>query len=364
LSAVLHTKLCDLFEVRYPIIQTAMGWVATPELVAGTANAGAMGFLAVATSRPDEADRAIARTKELTDRPFGVNFLMEQPGAADIVDSIVAHRVKAASYSRSPNARFIERFKEAGILCVPTVGQARHALKAVELGADIVVAQGGEGGGHTGSVPTSLLLPQVVEAVDIPVVAAGGFHSGRGLVAALAYGAVGIAMGTRFLMTAESPVPRATLDRYLAASVTDTRVTREIDGLPHRVLVNELLKRLEAGNAIGRLVRALRSGLAYRRLSGASIKDLLSSALSMRKSERLTRTQMLMAANSPILIQRAMVEGRPAEGVLPSGQVAGVIDSLPSCQQLIDTIIAEAGQSLAGLSKLAGQSKQEKEHVA
>jgi nitronate monooxygenase len=200
--------------------------------------------------------------------------------------------------------------------------------------------------------------------VDIPVVAAGGFHSGRGLVAALAYGAVGIAMGTRFLMTAESPVPRATLDRYLAASVTDTRVTREIDGLPHRVLVNELLKRLEAGNAIGRLVRALRSGLAYRRLSGASIKDLLSSALSMRKSERLTRTQMLMAANSPILIQRAMVEGRPAEGVLPSGQVAGVIDSLPSCQQLIDTIIAEAGQSLAGLSKLAGQSKQEKEHVA
>ncbi|MFP6625593.1 MAG: nitronate monooxygenase [Deltaproteobacteria bacterium] len=364
MSAVLHTKLCDLFEVRYPIIQTAMGWVATPELVAGTANAGAMGFLAVATSRPDEADRAIARTKELTDRPFGVNFLMEQPGAADIVDSIVAHRVKAASYSRSPNARFIERFKEAGILCVPTVGQARHALKAVELGADIVVAQGGEGGGHTGSVPTSLLLPQVVEAVDIPVVAAGGFHSGRGLVAALAYGAVGIAMGTRFLMTAESPVPRATLDRYLAASVTDTRVTREIDGLPHRVLVNELLKRLEAGNAIGRLVRALRSGLAYRRLSGASIKDLLSSALSMRKNERLTRTQMLMAANSPILIQRAMVEGRPAEGVLPSGQVAGVIDSLPSCQQLIDTIIAEAGQSLAGLSRLAGQSKQEKEHVA
>jgi NAD(P)H-dependent flavin oxidoreductase YrpB (nitropropane dioxygenase family) len=154
LASALHTRLCDVFGVRHPIIQTAMGWVATPELVAGTANAGAMGFLAVATLRPEEADRAIARTKELTDRPFGVNFLMEQPGAAAIVDAIVRHGVKAASYSRSPNPEFIEKFKAAGIVCVPTVGAARHAEKAVKLGADVIVAQGGEGGGHTGSVST------------------------------------------------------------------------------------------------------------------------------------------------------------------------------------------------------------------
>src|SRR5262249_12329903 len=143
----LHTRLCDTFGVRYPILQTAMGWVATPELVAATANAGGMGFLACATLRPEDADRAIARTKELTDRPFGVNFLMEQPGAAEIADSIVRRGVRAASYSRSPNRKFIERFKQVGILCVPTVGAPRHAVKAVELGADVIVCQGGEGGG-------------------------------------------------------------------------------------------------------------------------------------------------------------------------------------------------------------------------
>lgn len=345
----LDTELCRRFGVRHPIIQTAMGWVATPELVAATANAGAMGFLACAVLRPEEAERAIVRVKELTDEPFGVNFLMEQPGADAIAELIVRHGVRAASYSRSPKRGYVERFKEASVVCVPTIGQVRHAVKAVELGADMVVCQGGEGGGHTGSVPTSLLLPQVLDAVEVPVVAAGGFHDGRGLAAALTYGAAGIAMGTRFLLTSDSPVPPATLERYLAASVLDTRVTLEVDGLPHRVVVNEFLEKLESGNAIKRLWRALRSALAYRKLSGASIGELLGAATSMRRSERLTRTQVLMAANSPIFIQRAMVEGRPAEGVLPSGQVTGVIDDLPSCAELVARIVAEADQRLGAL---------------
>ena len=347
----LHTPLCDLLGMRFPIIQTAMGWVATPELVAATCNAGGIGFLACATLRPDEAERAIVRVRELTDRPFGVNFLMEQPGAPEIADAIVRHRVKAASYSRSPSKKYVQRFKEAGVVCVPTVGAARHAAKAVELGADVIVCQGGEGGGHTGSVPTSLLLPQVLDTVQVPVVAAGGFHDGRGLAAALAWGAAGIAMGTRFLLTAESPVPRATLERYLSASVTDTRVTTEIDGLPHRVVVNEMLRRLESGSAVARLVRALQSGLAYRRMTGASVPALLRAAFAMQKNERLTRTQALMAANAPVLIRRAMVEGHPSEGVLPSGQVTGVIDDLPTCADLIARIVADAERRLDVLTK-------------
>jgi NAD(P)H-dependent flavin oxidoreductase YrpB (nitropropane dioxygenase family) len=337
-----------------------MGWVATPELVAGTANAGAMGFLACATSRPEQAERDIARVKELTGAPFGVNFLMEQPGAERIVDAIIRHGAKAASYSRSPNRSFIERFKEAGVLCVPTVGAARHAEKAVQLGADVIVCQGSEGGGHTGSVPTSLLLPQVIDTVDVPVAAAGGFHDGRGLVAALAFGADGIAMGTRFLLTEESPVPRTTLERYHRATVTDVQVTVEVDGLPQRCIRNEFLDKLESGNALTRLIRALRSGLEYRKLSGASFGELLRAAFSMRTSEKLTRTQMLMAANAPIFIMRAMVEGHPSEGVLPSGQVAGLIDDLPTCQQLVDRIIAEAEQRLEALAsgKAGKPSKQ------
>ncbi|MFQ5666625.1 MAG: nitronate monooxygenase, partial [Candidatus Binatia bacterium] len=126
----LQTRLCDLLSCRYPIIQTAMGWIATPELVAGTGNAGAFGFLAAATINALEIDDLIARTKQLTDHPFGVNFLMEQPGAERIVDAIIEHELKAASYSRSPNPKFIEKFKAAGVLCVPTVGAVRHAQKA------------------------------------------------------------------------------------------------------------------------------------------------------------------------------------------------------------------------------------------
>ena len=350
MSTALHTRLCELLDCRYPIIQTAMGWIATPELTAATCNAGAFGMMAAAVLRVEEAERAIVKVKQLTDRPFGVNFLMEQPGASDIVDMIIRHGVKVASYGRAPKAQFIERFKSAGVLCVPTVGAARHAQKAVQLGADIIIAQGGEGGGHTGSVPTSILVPQVVDTVKVPVVAAGGFRDGRGLVAALAFGAAGIAMGTRFLLTKESPLPEETAKRYFAATVNDIFVTREVDGLPQRVIMNEFVSRLEASNPISRFIRALRSGLAYRKLSGASIRDLVAAATAMRQSEGLTRTQTLMAANAPIFIQRAMVEGHPAEGVLPSGVIAGVINDRPTCAELIERIMREAEQALAALA--------------
>jgi NAD(P)H-dependent flavin oxidoreductase YrpB (nitropropane dioxygenase family) len=347
---VLHTKLCDVLGIRTPIIQTAMGWIATPELVAASCNAGALGLLATATIPPDEVDATIARTRELTDQPFGVNFLMEQPGAPTVVEAMVKHGVRVASYSRSPNRAFIERFKEAGVLCVPTVGAARHAEKAVQLGADIIIAQGGEGGGHTGTVPTSLLVPQVVDAVDVPVVAAGGFRDGRGLVAALAFGADGIAMGTRFLMTAESPLPKTTAERYIAASVNDITVTTQVDGLPQRVVVNEVVRKLESSNPLSLLVRGLRSGLAYRKLTGVPFRELLRAGLSLRRTEKLTRSQMVMAASAPMLIRRAMVEGHPSEGVLPSGQVAGVIDDLPTCRELIEGIIRDAERILSALS--------------
>jgi NAD(P)H-dependent flavin oxidoreductase YrpB (nitropropane dioxygenase family) len=236
------------------------------------------------------------------------------------------------------------------VLCMATVGAVRHSQKAVQLGADIIIAQGGEGGGHTGSVATSILVPQVVDAVKVPVVAAGGFRDGRGLVAALAYGATGIAMGTRFLLTAESPLPEETAKRYFAASVNDIFVTKEVDGLPQRVIMNEFVGKLESSNAFMRLVRALRSGLEYRKMSGASIRELLAAASAMRRSEGLTRSQMLMAPNAPIFIRRAMVEGRPAEGVLPSGVVAGLIKDRPTCAALIQQIISEAEQTLARLT--------------
>ena len=357
MSAALHTRLCDLLDVRVPVIQTGMGWVATPELVAASSNAGAFGFLSAATIAPEDVDAEIGKVEVLTDRPFGVNFLMDAPGADVIVEAIIRHGVKAAGYNRAPDAGLIKRLKDAGVQCVPTCGAARHAQKAEKLGADIVIVQGGEGGGHTGSVPTSLLVSQVVDLVDIPVVAAGGFRDGRGLVAALAFGADGIAMGTRFLLTRESPVPALTTDRYVGASIDDVFVTRQIDGLPQRVVRNELVRRLESSSALGGLVRALRSGLEYRKLSGASLGELISAATSMQKHERLTRAQTLMAANAPILARKAMQQGDPVNGYLPSGSVAGVIADIPSCEELIQSIVAEAEQTLAKLAGLAASGK-------
>ncbi len=345
----LHTRLCELLGVRAPIVQTGMGWVATPELVAAACNAGAFGFLAAAALPLPEVEARIEKTAQLTDRPFGVNFLMDAPGAAEIVEMILRHGVRAAGYNRAPSAELIGRLKAGGVLCIPTCGAPRHVVKAEKLGADAVIVQGSEGGGHTGTVPSSLLVSACADAVEIPVIAAGGFKDGRGLVAALALGAAGIAMGTRFLMTAESPVPERTCARYLEAGLGDVRVTHEVDGMRQRVITNELVRRLESTGSLGRLAFALRNALAFRHATGARLSDLLRSALAMGRHEGLTRSQVLMAANAPMLAKRAMNEGDPVGGYLPSGTVAGVIEDRPSCQELVDRILREAKETLAGL---------------
>lgn len=353
---MLHTRLTEKLGCKYPIVQTAMGWVADPGLVAGSCNAGGFGFLAGATIPPREIERDILRVRELTSAPFGVNFHMYQPNAAAIVDLVIRHGVRAVSYSRSPGPDMIRRLKDAGVICMPTVGLPKHAIKAVELGADVVTVQGGEGGGHTGAIPTTVLLPQVIDAVGdkVPVVAAGGFKDGRGLVAALAWGADGIAMGTRFLMTAESPVPRTTLQRYLdCANPGEIIVSRAMDGLPQRMIMNELLRELERAGTARKLWIALRNGLAFRRHTGATLFGLLRSARAMSADGAMTASQAIMSANAPMIIQKAMVEGEPARGVLPSGQVAGVINDLPGCAELIEAIVAEAEQRLVALARRA-----------
>jgi NAD(P)H-dependent flavin oxidoreductase YrpB (nitropropane dioxygenase family) len=350
---MLETRLTKLLGCDYPIVQTAMGWVADPRMVAGSCNAGGFGFLAGATIAPEEMEKDILRVKALTDRPFGVNFHMYQPNAADIVDMVIAHQVRAVSYSRSPGPAFIQKLKSAGVVCMPTVGLPKHAIKAVELGADVVTVQGGEGGGHTGAVPTTLLIPQVVDAVGdkVPVVAAGGFKDGRGLVAALAWGADGIAMGTRFLLTRESPVPNATLQRYLDCNNPgDIIVSRAMDGLPQRMILNELLAEMEKASALKKLLIALRNGMAFRKHTGASLLGLMKSAFAMSRSDDMTAAQAIMSANAPMIIQKAMVDGEPSLGVLPSGQVAGVIDELLSCEELIGAIVKEAEQRLRALA--------------
>jgi len=233
---------------------------------------------------------------------------------------------------------------------IPSIGAKRHAEKVAQWGVDAVIVQGGEGGGHTGSVPTSLLLPQVVDTVDIPVIAAGGYFDGRGLVAALAYGASGIAMGTRFLLTSDSTVPDAVKQVYLAKGVTDTMVTTQVDGVPHRVLRTAFTEELDKTNAVTSLPRAIRNALAFKQLSGERWADILREGLATKRKQHLSWSQVVMQANTPMLLKEAMVDGRPDLGVMASGQVVGVIDDLPSCQDVVNRVIAEADATLRRLT--------------
>jgi NAD(P)H-dependent flavin oxidoreductase YrpB (nitropropane dioxygenase family) len=198
-------------------------------------------------------------------------------------------------------------------------------------------------------VPTSLLLPAVCSAVDIPVLGAGGFFDGRGLVAALAYGASGIAMGTRFLMSKESTVPEAVKKIYVDTPVTGTVVTRSIDGYPQRVIRTALVDRLEGANSVVSLARALRHAFQFRALTEASFVDLIREGLAMKKKEDLSYGQLAMAANAPMMTKAALVDGRTDVGVLPTGQAAGVMGDLPTVAEIIDRIMREADEALARL---------------
>jgi NAD(P)H-dependent flavin oxidoreductase YrpB (nitropropane dioxygenase family) len=353
MHAALSTRFTQLVGIRYPIVQTGMGWVATPQLAAATSTAGGLGILAAATMSYEELAAAIKAVRERTDAPFGVNMRADQPDIRDRVDLLIREGVRVASFAMAPKQDLIGRLQQGGVIVMPSIGAKRHAEKVAAWGVDAVLVQGGEGGGHTGAVPTSLLLPQVVDAVgaDVPVIAAGGYFDGRGLVAALAYGASGIAMGTRFLLTADSPVPHAVKEHYLAKSVTDTVVTKQVDGVPHRVLRSELVDQLEAASTPRRFGGAARNAMKFRKDSGTSWRDMVREGRAMRKTMELSWSQVLMAGNTPMLLRAAMVDGRVDLGVMASGQVVGVIDDLPTCTELIDRIIAEADAVLARLDR-------------
>jgi NAD(P)H-dependent flavin oxidoreductase YrpB (nitropropane dioxygenase family) len=345
-----RTALTELVGIEHPIVQTGMGWVAGPRLVAATANAGALGILASATMTFDELVAAIAETKSRTGAPFGVNLRADAADAADRIELLIAERVRVASFALAPKREFIERLKANGVVVIPSIGAARHARKVAEWGADAVIVQGGEGGGHTGGVATTLLLPSVLDAVDIPVIAAGGFFDGRGLAAALAYGAAGIAMGTRFLLTRESTVPDEVKQLYLQHDLNGTVVTTRVDGMPHRVLRTELVEHLEAANRVAGLVRAVRNAQRFRKLTRLSWPELIREGVATKHRTEQSWAQLIMAANTPMLLRAGLVEGNTHAGVLASGQVVGMLDDLPSCEELIGGVVAQAEKILTGLA--------------
>ncbi len=343
----LKTALTELVGVEHPVVQTGMGWVAGPRLVSATANAGGLGILASATMTYPELETAIAKTKSMTNRPFGVNIRADATDAPERIELLIREQVRVASFALAPKQELIARLKEAGVVVIPSIGAAKHAKKVAAWGADAVIVQGGEGGGHTGPVATTLLLPSVLDVVDIPVIAAGGFYDGRGLAAALSYGAAGVAMGTRFLLTKESTVPDSVKREYLARGLTDTTVSRKVDGMPHRVLNTELVEKLEHSGQARGLLAAVGNAAKFKKMTGMKWSTLVRDGLTMRKGKELTWSQVIMAANTPMLLRAGLVEGNTHAGVLASGQVVGLLQDLPSCEELIAGIVEEAVSRIA-----------------
>jgi len=283
-KGAVRTALTELLGIRYTVVQAAMGYVSGPRLAAAVSDAGGLGLIASATMSLAELEKAIEDTAGRTPRPFGVNLRADASDAAERVRLIVTRRVPVASFAQAPTPELIAALKDAGVVTIASVGARRHAEKAAGWGIDAVIATGAEGGGHVGAVPTSLLIPQVVDAVDVPVIAAGGFFDGRGLAAALAYGAAGIAMGTRFLLTSDSPVADAVKRVYLASDVTGTVVTTRADGVPHRLLRTPLVQRLESAGRVSGLARSARSAAAFRGASGLTWRQLIREGRAMRRT--------------------------------------------------------------------------------
>ncbi|RFD24668.1 2-nitropropane dioxygenase [Mycobacterium uberis] len=345
----LRTPLTELVGIEHPVVQTGMGWVSGARLVSATANAGGLGILASATMTLDELETAIGKVKAATDKPFGVNIRADAADAADRVELILHAGVKVASFALTPKKELIARMKDTGTIAIPSIGSAKHARKVADWGADAVIVQGSEGGGHTGPVATTLLLPSVLDALQgsgIPVIAAGGFFDGRGLAAALSYGAAGVAMGTRFLLTSDSTVPNAVKRRYLDTQLDGTVVTTRVDGIPHRVLHTRLVKKLESDSRIQGFSAALRNAAKFKKLSQMTWRSMVRDSLAMRHGKKLTWSQLVMAANTPMLLKAGLVEGNIEAGVLASGQVAGILDDLPSCAELIESIVRDAIEHL------------------
>jgi len=316
----MKTRLTELLKIKYPIIQSPMAWVSYPPLVAAVSEAGGLGILGGGRMTPEGLRQAIREVRERTDKRFGVNVTATSPMIDELSQVMLEERIAVASYGRGNPRPVLERCKPAGIVCMPTIGALSHLVKAEADGADAVIIQGLEAGGHCSFVSTMVLAPLVASKAKIPVAAAGGFCDGKGLVAALALGAEAMAMGTRFILTQECPVPSHIKQRLLQATEEDTIVTPLVTGTRCRGLRSKIVDLLEdkGEKALG--------------VPQDSLGHAIWGALRQRA---------------------AWVEGDAEMGFTPCGQVVGQIDDFPTCKELIERVMREAEEVLARINSLS-----------
>ena len=333
----MKSKITELFNIKYPIICSGMTGISRPEMVAAVSNAGGLGILATADLTPDQTRDAINKIKDLTDRPFGANVPFIIPGAEQNAKVLFEGKVKVVNYTLGSGEQLIKAVHEYGGKAIATVTNLTHALSAQKRGADALIVTGHEAAAHGGEVTSLVLVPSIADGVKIPVIDAGGFADGRGLAAAIALGAEGIAMGTRFINTVESPVHDTMKKLSIQKQVSDTIYSNRIDGLWCRAMQSKGADRLIKQKFY--LIRALFNSRKAAGTFGFSwFKLVLAIILSgYKKSKQLARM-----ANAFIAFKLSMEQGNLDKGVFLMGQVTGIINDTPTVSEVMERIVAQA----------------------
>lgn len=308
-----HTEICDILGIEYPILQGGMAWVATGELAAAVSNGGGLGIIGAGNAPPDIVEKEIKKAKSLTNKPFGVNVYYMSPFVDEVIDVVIKEKVAVITTGAGNPGKHIDRLKEAGVKIIPVVASVALARRLERMGVDAIIAEGMECGGHIGDLTTMALVPQVVDAVNVPVIAAGGIADGRGLAAAFMLGAKGVQMGTRFICSEECTVHDNYKMAIIKAKDRETVVTGRTTGHPVRVLKNKLSRQFELLEK-----------------QGADIKQL----------EELGTGKLKSAA----------IDGDVETGSLMAGQIAGLIDNIMPAGRIIHEIIKEAEEIIKKLA--------------
>lgn len=315
----MQTRITKLLEIEYPVIQGGMAWVANAALAANVSKAGGIGFIGAANAQAEWVRSEIRRAKEITDKPIGVNVMLLSEHVDEVAQVVAEEGVKAVTTGAGNPAKYMKQWKEAGIRVIPVVASVAMARMMERAGADAIVAEGMESGGHIGEQTTMSLLPQVVDAVSVPVIGAGGIGDGRGMAAALMLGAEAVQLGTRFIVAKESTVSQAYKDRVIGAKDIDSVVT---------------------GRSTGHPVRSLRNTMTRQYL------EMEKNNVSFEELEHLTLGAL----------RKAVVDGDVAMGTVMAGQIAGMIKKEQTCAEIIQEIVQEAKETIKKCSIFAEDS--------
>lgn len=305
----MKTRICDLLGIEYPIIQGGMAWVATYELATAVSEAGGLGIIGAGGAPASWVREQIKQAKKATDKPFGVNLMLMNPEADQIAQIIAEEKVKVVTTGAGNPGKYVQMWKEAGVKVIPVVASVALAKMMERGGVDAVIAEGMESGGHIGKATTMTLVPQVADAVEIPVIAAGGIGDGRGFAAAMMLGAEAVQMGTRFVTAKECTVHENYKQKIIKAKDIDSEVTGTANGHPIRVLRNQMTK-------------------AYLKMEkeGASLEEL----------EKMTLGSL----------RKAVVEGDVTSGSVMAGQISGLIKKEETCKEIILDVMQGARQAI------------------